>query len=232
MLLGRLLTRSGDQAWDFAVPLVLLQLLPGELRIAALYYLLIRIATVFFLPNLTRKIDHIDRLRASQIGIFLQLIGVVVGFASVLAIALTNNHNFQSFEFVLIFISLVVSGVISQLGSTFMDISIANDLVPSSFEGESLSKFNSRLRQVDLFTEVASPVAAGALLLLASQNLPVLGFCLIALWNVVSFFPEYIILKSIFNERPDLKNKSIKIDSASQEGIFSQIKNGWSSFFS
>lgn len=231
MLLGRLLTRSGDQAWDFAVPLVLLQLLPGELRIAALYYLLIRIATVFFLPNLTRKIDHIDRLRASQIGIFLQLIGVVVGFASVLAIALTNNHNFQSFEFVLIFISLVVSGVISQLGSTFMDISIANDLVPSSFEGESLSKFNSRLRQVDLFTEVASPVAAGELLLLASQNLPVLGFCLIALWNVVSFFPEYIILKSIFNERPDLKNKSIKIDSASQEGIFSQIKNGWSSFF-
>ncbi len=231
MLLGRLLTRSGDQAWDFAVPLVLLQLLPGELRIAALYYLLIRIATVFFLPHLTQRIDYVDRLKASQIGVFLQLIGVAFGFASILAIALTSGHNFQSLQFVSIFSLLVISGVMSQLGSTFMDISIANDLVPSSFEGEGLSIFNSRLRQVDLFTEVASPVAAGALLLLTSQQWPVLGFSLIALWNVLSFFPEYGILKSIFNERPDLRSKPIRMDSASQKGIFSQIKKGWSSFF-
>ena len=45
-LLGRLLTRSGDQAWDFVVPLVLLKLLPGELRVAAIYYLLVRLAHV------------------------------------------------------------------------------------------------------------------------------------------------------------------------------------------
>lgn len=55
MLIGRLLTRSGDQAWDFAVPLVLLQIFPGELRIAALYYLLVRIAMVLFLPRFSRE---------------------------------------------------------------------------------------------------------------------------------------------------------------------------------
>ena len=61
ILLGRLLTRSGDQAWDFAVPLVLLQVLPNQLRYAALYYLVIKLATVFLLPSFTQLIDKIDR---------------------------------------------------------------------------------------------------------------------------------------------------------------------------
>ncbi|MBK9324224.1 MAG: ABC transporter substrate-binding protein [Bdellovibrionaceae bacterium] len=231
MLLGRLLTRSGDQAWDFAVPIVLLQLLPGNLRFAALYYLLIRIATVLFLPRLSSLIDHIDRLKASKLGILLQLIGVLVGFASVIVLARTSPHDFESHEFISIFIVLVASGIVSQLGSTFMDISIANDLVPSSFDYDKLAAFNSRLRQVDLFTEVGSPVLAGALLLMTSTHWPLLGFSLIAIWNVLSFFPEYGILKSIFNERPDLKDKPLKIDSTTKQSIFAQIRDGWSSFF-
>ncbi|MBK8201296.1 MAG: hypothetical protein IPK68_02840 [Bdellovibrionales bacterium] len=151
ILLGRLLTRSGDQAWNFAIPLVLLQLLPSELRIAALYYLLVKIATALFLPLLARKIDHVDRLSVSKFSILSQLIGVLMGYASIFALVGSGNHNIQSLEFILIFGVLVSSGIIGELGSIFMDISIANDLAPSSFSGDVLSKFNSRFRQVDLF---------------------------------------------------------------------------------
>ena len=73
ILLGRLLTRSGDQAWDFAVPLVLLQVLPNQLRYAALYYLVIKLATVFLLPSFTQLIDKIDRLKAAKTGLLIQL---------------------------------------------------------------------------------------------------------------------------------------------------------------
>lgn len=231
MLIGRLLTRSGDQAWDFAVPLVLLQILPGELRIAALYYLLVRIAMVLFLPRFSKVIDHIDRLKATRLGVFLQLVGVLFGFACILVLSRLITHSLKSIEFLSVFLVLVLSGIISQLGSTFMDISIANDLVPSSFKGDDLARFNSRLRQVDLFTEVASPVIAGSLLLFTSLHWPLFGFSLIALWNVVSFFPEYGLLKSIFNERPDLKDKPLKIEEAKKQSILSQIRSGWSSFF-
>ena len=231
MLIGRLLTRSGDQAWDFAVRLVLLQIFPGELRIAALYYLLVRIAMVLFLPRFSRVIDQIDRLKAAKLGVSLQLVGVTFGFVSVLVLSKIISHSFQSIEFVSIFSVLVFSGTLSQLGSTFMDISIANDLVPSSFKGDELARFNSRLRQVDLFTEVASPIVAGSLLLFTSTHWPLLGFSLIALWNVVSFFPEYGLLKSIFNERPDLKDKPLKIEDTKKQSILSQIRSGWSSFF-
>jgi len=124
-----------------------------------------------------------------------------------------------------------LSGIMSQLGSTFMDISIANDLVPSSFKGDELARFNSRLRQVDLFTEVAAPVIAGTLLLFTSAHWPLLGFSLVALWNVVSFLPEYGLLRSIFNERPDLKDKPLKIEDIKKQSILSQVRSGWSSFF-
>jgi len=231
MLIGRLLTRSGDQAWDFAVPIVLLQVIPGNLRIAALYYLIVRIATVIFLPHLAKVIDHVNRLKAARVGIFLQLIGVVLGFVSVLLISSSIEKNFANNFFLTAFTFLTISGIISQLGAIFMEISVANDLVPSSFDGQELASFNSRLRQLDLFTEVVSPVLAGILMLLTYKNWPLFGFALIALWNVISFFPEYGILKSIFKDRPDLKDKPLKIENTTKQTIFVQLKTGWKSFF-
>ncbi len=231
MLLGRLLTRSGDQAWDFAVPIVLLHLMPGELRVAALYFLLIRIATVIFLPRLSMLIDRFDRMKSVSLGIVLQLAGVVGGFVSVGFLPTGNVDYLQSMNFIIMFTLLVLSGIVSQLGSSFMDIAIANDLVPSTFQGTALTKFNSRLRQVDLATEVGSPIVTGLLLLVSTTAYPLLGFALVALWNVLSFFPEYLILKSVFTERTDLKEKPILLDPSKTKPILVKMRDGWRSFF-
>jgi solute carrier family 40 (iron-regulated transporter), member 1 len=230
LLIGRFLTRSGDQAWDFAVPIVLLHLMPGQLRIAALYFLIIRIATVLLLPRLSMLIDRIDRLSSARIGMFLQLVGVVAGFFSVRYLPVDVKDYFLSLPFILIFSLLSVSGIVAQLGSSFMDIAIANDLVPSAIAPNHLPHFNSRLRQVDLATEVASPIAAGLLLLLATTNNPLLGFGLIALWNVVSFLPEYAILTAIFKSNPQLRDKPVVL-SAATTSIFARLRNGWIAFF-
>jgi solute carrier family 40 (iron-regulated transporter), member 1 len=231
MLVGRFLTRSGDQAWDFAVPIVLLHLLPGELRVAALYFLLIRVATVVVLPRLTMLIDRFDRLKSATLGIVLQLAGVISGFTSIFFLPTGKSADFQSMEFIVAFTALVISGIVSQLGSSFMDIAIANDLVPSTFHGSTLTKFNSRLRQVDLATEVGSPVVTGLLLLVSTPSYPLLGFSLVALWNVLSFFPEYVILKSVFVERSDLKEKPILLDPSKTTPILIKMRDGWRSFF-
>lgn len=231
ILLGRLLTRSGDQAWDFAVPLVLLQVLPNQLRYAALYYLVIKLATVFLLPSFTQLIDKIDRLKAAKIGLLIQLIGVVIGFGSILWIQDVFQFRPHSVSFFLVFILLIFSGILGQLGSTFSEISVANDIVPTSFAGTELSVINSRLRQVDLFTEVVSPIATGLLLLINTTQHTLLGFLFVALWNVLSFFPEYFLLKSVFNDKPELKNKTFQFSEVDREPFFKQITRGWKSFF-
>lgn len=231
ILLGRLLTRSGDQAWDFAVPLVLLKVLPNQLRYAALYYLAIKLATVFLLPSFTRLIDKIDRLKAAKIGLLIQLVGVIVGLGSIVSIQNEFQLRPHSISFFLIFILLIFSGILGQLGSTFSEISVANDIVPATFAGTELTTINSRLRQVDLFTEVVSPVVTGALLLVSTTQNSLLGFLIVALWNVLSFFPEYFLLKSVFKSKPEVKNKPLQFSEVDRETFFRQINKGWKSFF-
>lgn len=233
LLLGRLLTRSGDQAWDFAVPLILLKILPGELRIAAFYYFLIRLALVIFLPRLTALIDRINRFNAARLGILLQLVGVIVGLLSIYMISMLSSVEPMWGEgtFIFSFVILVIGGILASLGSSFMDIAIANDLVPSSFNENELASFNSRLRQVDLLTEVTAPVVAGLLLVVESPIAPLFGFLLIGLWNVFSFVPEYFLLKSIFDERPDLKEKTINVEKIKNSSFVKNITKGWKAFF-
>jgi iron-regulated transporter 1 len=232
LLFGRLLTRSGDQAWDFAVPLVLLRLFPDQLRIAALYYFLVRLLTVLLLPKLCSMIDKLNRWSAAKLGIFLQFAGVLVGAASIYGVYLvaSNKSHLLSPVPLILFTTLVSGGLLASLGSSFMDIAIANDLVPTGIQEQELASFNSRLRQVDLFTEVTSPVVAGFLLLL-EQPIVLAGFFLIALWNVISFFPELYLLKSVFNERPDLRFKKVQTSEQSKKSILEKLTQGWRSFF-
>jgi solute carrier family 40 (iron-regulated transporter), member 1 len=230
ILLGRLLTKSGDQAWDFAVPIVLLKIFPDQLRVAALYFFIAKLLNVLLLPKISSLIDQINRLKAARLGTTFQLIGVIVG---VFAIATLNSISTGKFVLnswsVIMFIVLVLGGLLSSLGSSFMDIAIANDLVPSSLKPEALSAFNSRLRQIDLFTEVTSPVIAGLLLLLNSPAL--FGFYLIGIWNLVSFFPELSLIKSVLRDQPELMYEKQKISEQTKKSLLQKLSEGWSDFF-
>ena len=68
ILLSRFLTRFGDQAFDFAVPLALLQLVPGKIQHIAFLYLLSKIVQILFSPKVQKLIDHLDRLKIYRLG--------------------------------------------------------------------------------------------------------------------------------------------------------------------
>jgi solute carrier family 40 (iron-regulated transporter), member 1 len=232
LMLGRLLTRSGDQAWDFAVPLVLLKIFPDQLRIAALYYLLAKLLNVLLLPKLASLIDRLNRKTTARLGIILQLVGVLIGAGSIAVLATFNSTetNWGTLFSLVTFSSLVVGGFLASMGSSFMDIAISSDLVPSSLQPQELATFNSRMQQIDLFTEVASPVIAGFLLLVDSPT-ALAGFYFVALWNIISFFPELGILQSIFRERPDLIEKKNVTSIESKQSLLQKLTGGWRAFF-
>lgn len=229
LLFGRLLTRSGDQAWDFTVPLALLQIFPNQLRWAALYYFLVRLSQVIFLPRLARFIDRESRLNSIRVGIGLQTLGVLLGTVSLLSFWTWPQAS--ETNWFLMFGLLVVGGLIGGLGSSFTEIAIANDLVPASIPPKRLAGFNSRLRRVDLFTEVTSPIAAGFLLMISVPGLVHAGFLWVVLWNLFSFVPEYLLLASVLRERPDLNIKKIEISNAVTQTFAEKLFRGWRVFF-
>ncbi len=233
LLVGRFLTRSGDQAWDFAIPIVLLKILPDQLKIAALYYLLIRLVGVLLLPRVAALIDSRSRDRIVRLGLGLQFLGVLAGAFGIswLSQLPVLNSFLQDPEFLAAFLFLVFSGILGSLGSSLMDIAIASDLAPSVFSGVELSQFNSRFRQVDLLTEVGAPVLAGLLISIGLSGLPLFGFLLVAVWNLLSFFPEYGILHSVFQAHPDLSKKPIAVVDSARASFLRKLTQGWRQFF-
>lgn len=110
-----------------------------------------------------------------------------------------------------------------------MDIAVANDLVPSVIPKKDLPKFNSHLRQVDLVTEVFSPIFAGLLLSLSSLSSPLTGIAFVIAWNLISFIPELCILTGIVKKDVSLDDpKSLNISST--ESLYKKFINGWDLF--
>lgn len=202
LLIGRLLTRSGDHAWDFAVPLALLHAFPGKLQVAAVYYLLSKLFMMLMTPRCGRWIDATPRLTVLRSGIGLQFVTVILGGLAFWQLDQQTHLLGPTFSLpvILSFSVLLATGVFASLGALITDISIGNDVVPSLVPSEGLTVFNSWLRRVDLASEVVSPVLAGLLFALRPDDFHLLGFYLIVFWNVISFFPEYFLLQSAISK--------------------------------
>lgn len=228
ILLSRFLTRSGDQAWDFAVPLVLIQLFPSSMRMAFIYFFVIKLGTVMLMPTVGRLIDNYPRLRILQLGIAMQTVFVLLVSVFIYLIYLSDRSFSTAFD-LLVFGCLTIFGFLASTGSNILDIAVANDLVPSALSSSRLPYFNSRLRQLDLLTEVSSPIAAGAILLLDYGQFQFFGFFLIVGWNILSFYPEYFLLNGVLKENLALASKSLP-KGFEKSGIFEKLTSGWRDF--
>ncbi|MEK2687798.1 ABC transporter substrate-binding protein [Bdellovibrio sp. GT3] len=203
LLLGRLLTRSGDQAWDFIVPFALLHVFPGKLQIAALYYLIIKIGTFLLTPWVGKWIDSNQRGKVVKIGVWVQFFAILGGILCFYLLDGSVHNKFIYVEDGLVkplFALLSFFGIMASLGSLITDISVGNDLAPSLIPAEKLTKFNSWLRRIDLATEVGAPIVAGILFALESPHIHLLGLLIVAIWNLTSFVPEYFLLLNVIRK--------------------------------
>lgn len=231
LLVSRFLTRSGDQAWDFALPLTLVFILSNRIDIVAAIYLLSKLGSVLFQPWAARFIDRAPRLRTAALGVTLQVVSLAVVTLTTFVLykyfKLSSELNFPTQ--VCLFV-IVLGSILTNLGSGIMEIAVGNDWVPAIVEQNHLPAFNSRMRQLDLFCEVGAPIVAGALLILSVPEIPLLGFLSIAAWNVISFVPEIYLLRSVFNSSPQLQKDFVQQNEDSKKGIFSKLFDGWSEF--
>ncbi len=228
ILISRFLTRSGDQAWDFAVPLLLITLFPDNLRLAFIYFFTLRLTSMFLMPYLGKFIDEVRRLTIIKCALLTQSFSVLCTglllFVHTYGETLGLNMSFFSFYGL-----LLIFGITSNLGVNVMDIAVANDLVPTVIDKKHLARFNSKLRRVDLMTEVFSPICAGLLLTLSSVHNPLLGIGLIIGWNLISFIPELLILIGIIGNDPLLDDpKTITLPTS--ESLYTKFIKGWGVF--
>jgi iron-regulated transporter 1 len=235
ILVSRLLTRSGDQAWDFAVPITLVNLLPQHLSLVAFLYFCSKLGSLVLQPWAASAIDRWKRINSALLGTCIQLVGLVLVVGAIVIIAGKVSPGSSSVSFfsplmIAAFGVVVMGTVMSNLGSSLMDIAVGNDWVPVLVPPNQLGAVNSRLRQIDLATEVSSPVLAGALLAMSSADSPLWGFLMIAVWNLLSFGPEMLLLRNVFQLSPSLQKSFTTVSENQRTGFIGTISQGWQLF--
>ena len=205
LALARLLTRAGDHAWDLAMPLALMNVVPGTLKLLALYFLTTRLSVVLAMPLLGRWIDAADRLAVVRAAIALEAGGVAVG-ALAISRAVAAHDELAAW-----LVPALAAGVAAAIGGAIMNVVLTGRWVPAVFSGSALARMNSRLNQADLITEVAAPVAAGTLMALTSTlEHPLRGFHAVAAVDLMSFALEYALLASAYARCPELAAPSAR----------------------
>ncbi|XGC79958.1 ABC transporter substrate-binding protein [Bdellovibrio bacteriovorus] len=215
LLLGRLLTRSGDQAWDFVIPFALLHVFPGRLQIAAFYYLIVKIGTFLLTTSAGRWIDANQRIKVVSTGVWIQFAAVLGGIFIFYYLDKTvhGGLGFSNLSVFVLFAVLCGFGVLASIGSVITDIAVGNDLAPSLVSSERLTWFNSWLRRIDLGTEVGAPIVAGLVFSFESNSVHLLGLAVIAFWNLASFVPEFLLLRNVVNSAKVLKKVTNRTES-------------------
>ncbi|MEN9826781.1 MAG: solute carrier family 39 protein [Pseudomonadota bacterium] len=232
ILASRLLTRSGDQAWDFAIPICLVSLFPSQFSLVAFLYLVSKLGSFVFQPWLAGFIDRWKRLNTAALGTGLQLASVLLVTTCIFQLSHSADAHtalWRQPHLWPLLGGITLGTVVSNLGSGLMDIAVGKDWIPVLVAKDRLPVVNSRLQTLDLMTEVLSPVIAGLILAHSSHSRDLTGLGIIAAWNVVSFVPEILLLRNVF-QSSSLLQETVAADPASREGIVAKTKLGWSMF--
>jgi len=92
-----------------------------------------------------------------------------------------------------------------------MDIAIERDWVPTAIvDIQYLTITNTRMRQVDLITEIGGPLIAGFVPLIPKVSLNY-SFSIIAGFNFMTFIPQYLLLRYVYEAIPNLRKPKEKI---------------------
>ena len=231
ILLSRFLTRFGDQSWDFAVPLVLIQIFPGKIQVIALVYLVSKLAQILIGPSIASKVDNEKRISIYKLGIGSQTVAMIAMWFLIVLLFLgqTEQSPFSIIQYVGILFFLAAFNAVSNLGSSLMDISVGFDLAIDVLPEEQLTEFNSRLKRLDLFTEVTAPIFTGLLFSIFSNKSEFWGFSIVAILNLLTFIPEFYLLKNTQNAASYKEKITVPKNSANFISVFTkslkQLKN-------
>jgi len=222
------LSTWGDNMWWFAGGCYMLELRSEDLRLTAIYGLVIAASVIIFGASVGRWIDKTKRLTAAKT--FLLVQNLCVSLCALLLAGFIGYRDQIPEEYLnvatlLISISSIIFASIARLASSGVNIIIQKDwiVVIAEDDTDRLAKMNSILRTIELTTYMLAPAAAG--LLFTHLGFVVTGI-VIAAWNLVSVSLEYLLLLLIYRKYPKLASFKVSEDTDTASEASEEVKQG------
>jgi iron-regulated transporter 1 len=185
MLISHFLTRMGDNMWEFGIPFILITITPNSLIPSSLFGLLISIIRVIFGTTLGNQIDKKDKLKIITWGTMGQAFSIICSSIFLFLLLEIKDPQlklniFYTWKSSILFSLLLISSMIGSLAAMLVDISVERKWVPITIKTDLyLTLINTRMRQIDLITEVSAPFIAGIILSIPGISF-FIGFLIIA----------------------------------------------------
>lgn len=210
------LSAWGDRMWQFAVPVLFIEIFLDTLAPTALYAFLVYAACVQFMPSVGSWVDREHRLsvqrfalivdNASVVGTSVLLCYVAVSETGIGVVSPDWNGSFT-----LCFVGIIILGISGEVMNQAQTLSVERDwVVVIAEEMGSLATMNTMMRRIDLMCKVLAPAAVGAIISTvgSSSRMKVFyGSAAVGLWNALAFPLELLLTTIVFRAFPALDSK-------------------------
>ncbi|XP_043707232.1 solute carrier family 40 member 2 [Telopea speciosissima] len=211
LYVGHFLARWGARMWEFSVGLYMINLWPDSLLFAAIYGVVEATSTAIFGPVVGQWVDRLTYVQVLRLWLLTQNLSFIVAGGTVIVLLVYSSLKLTNFP---AFLSLVVltniSGAVGVLSTLAGTILVEREWVVVISNGKSpevLTKMNSVIRRIDLSCKLFAPVFSGLIISFVSLKASAMT---LALWNSISVWLQYWLLKSVLNGIPALGESNQK----------------------
>ena len=240
LYVSRALSAWGDRIWAFSLGIFINKLYPESLRVVAIYGFAVSVSLIICGASVGRWIDQNRRWLAAKVCLLVGNLSVTLAYFLLVLYYTFWMKNDESRWIVIT--SVVLISILANLASVGCKILIEKDWIVVITAGDEtqLAATNAVFTTIDLTALVLSPMFSGFLFHVANQEVVAL---VIGIWNIISIFIEYYLLKSIYHDHPELAMKKeftpIGIDTTKKSSnccmrslnkpwtYTKDIRNGW-----
>ncbi|KAG6947345.1 hypothetical protein JG688_00015591 [Phytophthora aleatoria] len=230
---GHLLSAWGDRMWEFAVPILFMEIFVDTLLPGACFSLVMYASCLIAIPSVGRQLDAANRWKAMRLAIVLENANIVASTGLLGAMLLLTDadglHKPEwTWPLTLLFVGTLVCGGVGQVLSEAQTLGIERDWVviiaqsSGAERSSALVSLNTILRRIDLACKLLGPLAFGIIMDFAGRDpttRAMIGASTVAIWNGLSTPLEYFMTRDIYTLVPQLALKEESLEPSNDEEL-------------
>lgn len=192
----------GDRLWLFSIPILFIQIWPGDLLPIAVYNLVLYVCLFLIMPYAGAAVDAWPRMRLMATTIALDNAFVVLACALTFACSYypDDEHTLRG-----LLGGIIACSIVAQFFAGMGTMALEKDWVPAIAKGDrsGLARLNAWLRRIDLTCKFAAPTLFGVILQSMGSDRArrvQIGSIFVGMWNLVSLFPELWLSYSLYRD--------------------------------
>ncbi len=191
--------------FEFSAILFIVDIFPGTLLPSSIFGFCTTLAAVFFSSRIGTLVDTHNRLRVMRWTILLQRASVVLACAVLLGMLFLAQPE-SAVDPTYLFPVVIACGIVERLCAVGNTISIERDwvIVIAEATGSDLASLNARMRQIDLFCALVSPMVTAGI---TASTSTWISISVILGISIISPIVEYVTIARVYQAIPALHHK-------------------------